>query len=189
MRAAKWAVFVALVTGAATGFGVATLWWTGTVSALRERLSFSQDKLQIALANPLNPGALLTKEPGRHLSDKDRKCLVENFKDANGQFKAILITAFLDEESLKYAGEFLNLFYRMGYRAGTVQGNSTAFNDVGVMIGLSDPEKPSEEAKKFLELIGKCDLINHPPIKFSPPPNLLPDIASIDFDLYIGPKE
>src|SRR5260370_12535469 len=122
VRAAKWAIFVALVTGALAGFGVATLWWTGTVSTLRERLSFSQDKLQIALASPSNPSALLTKEPGRHLSDNDRKCLVENFKNENGTFKAIVVFAFSEEEAQKYATEFVNLFLRMGYVSGRLDG-------------------------------------------------------------------
>jgi hypothetical protein len=48
--------------------------------------------------------------------------------------------------------------------------------DIGVMIGVKD--LPSEEAKLFMELIGKCDVVTHKPIKFSPPPNLLPDVAN-----------
>lgn len=78
VKAAKWAVFVAMILGAGAGFGVASLWWTGTVSTLRERLAFSQDKLQIALASPSNPAALLTKSAGRALSENDKKCLIKN---------------------------------------------------------------------------------------------------------------
>jgi hypothetical protein len=190
VRAAKWVVFVALVTGTATGFGIATLWWTGTVSTLRERLSFSQDKLQVALANPSNPGgALLTKDAGRHLSDDERKCIVQNFKDANSSFKAIIVSTFSDAESQKYASEFLDLFLRMGYQSGLMQGNPTAYGDVGVMVGLKDIDNPSDTAKKFIGLIEKCGLINHKPIQFKPPLNLLAQFADLDFDLFVGPKE
>jgi len=189
VRAAKWAVAVALVAGAVCGFGVATLWWTGTVSTLRERLSFSQDKLQIALASPSNPAALLTKEPGRHLSDSDRKCLVEHFKDMNSAFKAIIISAFPDDEPRKYGQDFLNIFLRMGYKSGLLDGAPKGYEDVGLMVGLKDQDKPSGEAQKFIELIGKCVLINQKRIKYDPSPSLLPDIVTIDFDLFVGPKE
>jgi hypothetical protein len=64
VKAAKWAVTIALVLGAGVGFGVASLWWTGTVSTLRERLAFSQDELQIAVANPNSSSSLLTKNVG-----------------------------------------------------------------------------------------------------------------------------
>jgi hypothetical protein len=37
---------IVLAVGIIFGFGVSTLWWTGTVSALRERVSLYQDRLQ-----------------------------------------------------------------------------------------------------------------------------------------------
>jgi hypothetical protein len=189
VRTAKWVVFVALVTGAVAGFGIATLWWTGTVSTLRERLSFSQDKLQIALASPSNPAALLTKEAGRHLEEKDRKCLVQQFKDRNKEMPSIIVSAFTDDESRKYAAEFATLFLRMGYNSGVMDGRPTQIDDVGVMVGLTNPEKPTPAATKFMELMSKCGLLTGAPIKFNPPPILLPEIAALEFDLFVGPKE
>jgi hypothetical protein len=189
VRAARWVLFVALVAGTVTGFGIATLWWTGTVSTLRERLSFSQDKLQIALANPANPSALLTKEPGRHLSDQDRKCLVENFKDETSNFKAIMVSSFSEEEAQKYAAEFINLFLRMGYLSGRLDGRPSAYDQVGVMLGFKDIQNPSGPAKSFAAKMTKCNLITRQPVLFEGPPNLLPSLADVDFDLFIGPKD
>ena len=45
VKAAKWAVMISLGGGAVLGFGAATLWWTGTVSVLRERVSYYQDRI------------------------------------------------------------------------------------------------------------------------------------------------
>jgi hypothetical protein len=38
-----WPAFVAIVIGAICGFGVATFWWSGTVSTLRERIVLLQE--------------------------------------------------------------------------------------------------------------------------------------------------
>lgn len=43
LRAARWAIWIALVVGAISGFGVGTFWWSGTVSILRERISELQE--------------------------------------------------------------------------------------------------------------------------------------------------
>jgi hypothetical protein len=45
-RVAPWSFMIVLAVGIIFGFGVSTLWWTGTVSALRERVSLYQDRLQ-----------------------------------------------------------------------------------------------------------------------------------------------
>jgi hypothetical protein len=189
VKAAKWAVMTALVLGAGVGFGVAGLWWTGTVSTLRERLAFSQDKLQIALANPTNAGSLLTKNAGRALSDEDKKCLVKNFKDGHSDFPGIIVSVFPNDEARKYGAQFAELFIRMAIRSGVLDATPTAYGDVGVMVGLKDIGNPSDLAKKFIAYLQECKLINHEPIQFSPRPGLLPEVAALDFDLYIGPPE
>jgi hypothetical protein len=188
-KAARWLIFLGVVLGVLVGFGISTLWWTGTVGTLRERLAFSQDRLQIALANPSNPAALLTKEPGRHLTDSDKKCLVENFKDLNDLFKAMIVTAFPDEEPQKYASEFAILFVRMGYKSGVLPGNPRRYEDIGVLVGLKDPNNPSSKAKQFIELMKKCNITNQEPIRYEAALNLLPEAAALDFDLFVGPRE
>jgi len=42
VRAAKWIVWAALVLGATLGASGATIWWSGTVSALRERQTLAE---------------------------------------------------------------------------------------------------------------------------------------------------
>jgi hypothetical protein len=191
VKAAKWAVTIALVLGAGVGFGVASLWWTGTVSTLRERLAFSQDELQIAVANPNSSSSLLTKNVGRSLSSDEKKCLAKNFKDAHPDFPAIIVTTFPNDEARKYAAQFSELFLRMAILSGVIDGTPSAYGDFGVMVGLRDIGNPSDRAKKFISYLQDCKLINHDPIQFSPmfQGQLLPQVAELDFDLYIGPPE
>jgi hypothetical protein len=151
---------------------------------------FAQDKLQVALANPANPGsALLTKSDGRRLQDQQRQCLVSKFKDINKDFLAIIITAFPNEEAQKYATEISTLFLRMGYQSGVLQGTPKSYDDTGLIIGLKDPDHPSDPAKKFSEFVGSCLQLHERSLRWDPPPNLLPQFTSIDFDLFVGPND
>jgi hypothetical protein len=184
-------ILIALVA-AAVGFAVSTLWWSGTVSALRERLSFAQDKLQVALANPANPAALLTKsqDQGRHLSDSEKRCIISKFKDATKDFPAVIISAFPNDEAQKFANDFLGLFLRMGYQSGILPGKPMSYGDTGIIIGMKDPKNPSDKAKRFKELIGACITLNERELVWDiTPAVLLPQLASIDFDLFIGPSD
>jgi hypothetical protein len=121
VKTAPWSFLIVAIVSAGIGFGVATLWWSGTVSTLRERLSFAQDKLQVAIANPTNPAAtLLTKTDGRRLLDDQKQCLISKFRDANQDFVGIIVTAFPVDEAQKYAAEISTLFIRMGYQSGVL---------------------------------------------------------------------
>jgi hypothetical protein len=44
--AARWAIVIGISFGLFAGFSFSTLWWSGTVSALRERINLYQDRLQ-----------------------------------------------------------------------------------------------------------------------------------------------
>ena len=46
VRAAPWSFAFVSVMALGLGFGASTLWWSGTVSTLRERVSLYQDRLQ-----------------------------------------------------------------------------------------------------------------------------------------------
>lgn len=107
-------------------------WWPGwfwwcltlvdcTVSTLRERLSFAQDKLQVAISNPGNAASLITREPGpagRTITDEQKRCLISTFEDMNEKFVGVVIIAFPDEEPQKYAIQFLNIFFAYGLSLG-----------------------------------------------------------------------
>jgi hypothetical protein len=192
MKTAPWSFAAVLLVGIGVGFGVASLWSSGTISTLRERLSFAQDKLQVALANPANPAALLTKsdDKQRHLSDKQKQCLISKFKDTNKDFIAIVISAFPNDEAQKYAADFLNIFLRTGYQSGILAGTPKNYDDIGIIIGLKDPEHPSDASKKFKALIGACIELNERSLRWDPAPGLLsPQFSSIDFNLFVGPRD
>jgi hypothetical protein len=193
VKTAPWSFAVVGIIALGIGYGVATYWWSGTVSTVRERLAFAQDELQIALAHPANPAAALLTAPennGRRLSEKEKQCLVSEFKDSTKGFLAIVVSAFSTDESQKYATDFSTLFLRMGYQSGVLPGSPHSYDDTGVIVGFKVPEKPSDLGKKFKELIGACIKLNDRSLIWGPPlPPLLPQLAAIDFDLFIGPKD
>jgi hypothetical protein len=192
LKTAPWSFGTVFFIASAIGFGVASLWWSGTVSTLRERLAFAQDKLQVALANPANPAALITKpnDQGRHLSEKEKQCLFTKLKDENKNFIALIITAFQDnDEAQTYAKEFLGVFIRMGYQSGILSGMPKSYDDTGLIVGLKDPDNPSDIAKKFKDIIGSCVLLNDRKLTWESPPGLLPKLSTVDFNLFVGPKD
>lgn len=192
VKTAPWSFGIIFVAAAGLGFGAATLWWTETVSTLRERLAFAQDKLQTVLANPGNPAAALvikTDSQGRHLNDREKRCLISKFKDINKDFVAIIVTAFPNDEAQRYATDFTNLFIRMGYQSGVIPGSPKSYDDTGLIVGFRNLEHPSDAAQKFKELFGSCVSLHERTLKWDPPPNLLPQLNSVDFDLFVGPTD
>lgn len=192
VKTAPWSFIVIAVVAVAAGFGIGTLWWSGTVSTLRERLAFAQDQLQTALAHPQNPAAALvtkTDEKGRRLVDSEKRCLIAKFKDATKDFVAIIITSFPNDEAQKYATDFTNLFIRMGYQSGVIQGSPKSYDDTGLIVGIKDPDHPSDAATKFKEFFGACVALHDRRLVWSPPPTLLPQYQAIDFNLFVGPVD
>ena len=188
VKTAPWSFGAIAIAALAIGFGIATLWWSGTVSTLRERLSFAQDKLQVALSGPANPSTLLTKsEEGRRLSEAEKQCITSKFKNLNNDFVGIIITSFSNDEAQKYSADFLGLFLRMGFQSGIFIGQPKTYEDTGLIIGLKDPAHPSASAKKFKELLGSCVALNERPLVWESPPVLLPKFTVVDFNLFVGP--
>jgi hypothetical protein len=192
VRTAPWSFAIIAVVAAGIGFGAATLWWSGTVSTLREHLAFSQDKLQTALSHPTNPAAALITKPeenGRRVSAQEKQCLISKFKDLNKDFIGVVVTAFPSDEAQKYATDFSNIFLRMGYLSGVIQGSPKSYDDTGVIVGFRDPDKPSDNGKRFKEILSTCIKLNDRSLRWDVPPSLAPQMASVDFDLFIGPTD
>jgi hypothetical protein len=73
-----WAAFVAIVIGAICGFGVATFWWSGTVSTLRERVAFLQETKSPSQLRIVE----VTKGPSYRVQAGDDVIHVNNSEDA-----------------------------------------------------------------------------------------------------------
>lgn len=77
----------------------------------------------------------------------------------------------------------------MGYRSGVLQGTPGSYNDTGVIVGFKNPDDPSENGKQFSELMGKCIPLHARKLRWDGQNNIIPELASVDFDLFIGPRE
>src|SRR6202042_414870 len=64
-----------------------------------------------------------------------------------------------------------------------------SYDDFGLIVGLKDPDHPSASAAKFKGLIGSCLPLHERHLKWAPPIGLLPQFASVDFNLFVGPKD
>ena len=131
----------------------------------------------------------VTKKKGRSLSDEERTCIVSKFNGQVNSFPAILISAIPEDEPTAYATDISNLFLRMGFRTGVLRGWSKQPDARGLMVGLKDPDHPSDLAIKFIGWMTDCKLLTHKPIKYNSFRSLLPFAAAMDFDLFIGPAK
>jgi len=69
-----WPIFVALIIGATCGFAISSFWWSGTVSALRERVSILQESRSQRELRIVD----ITKEPSYRVQPDDDVIQVDN---------------------------------------------------------------------------------------------------------------
>src|SRR4051812_5702556 len=98
VRAAKWIVVAGIVAGFVGGFGVSTLWWSGTSATLRERVSYWQDRAQGK-----------TVVPGRHLTPEQKTNLTGTLRLLAPSIQGLLVGAESVPESTRYANEFIKV--------------------------------------------------------------------------------
>jgi hypothetical protein len=169
VRAAKWAICLGIAFGIAVGFGIATLWWSGTTAALRERLAYWQDKAQGTLS-----------VTARHLLPEQRSKLLSALKPIAPSIKSIVISAESSPEAVRYAVEFVKAFKEAETDPlGPVLAYAASEHDKGVMVGLVDPEKPSDLAVKFVYAMRSAGF----DVKIV---RWEAQIGALDFDLFIG---
>jgi hypothetical protein len=140
VRMARWVVYCGLFLGAIVGFGASTLWWSGTVGALRERVDYWKDRARDAPS--ISP---------RHLTTEQKTKLTDALKSLAATIPTVVVTSEPLPESLRYTSEFIAVIKAAGMTPlGPIIGWAEADNDRGVLIGLNDVNKPSEKALSFM---------------------------------------
>jgi hypothetical protein len=121
----------------------------------------------------------------RHLTDVDKNNLAKAFSGHDKDIPVVMISSISDSEAVRYAYEFYTAFKNLKFNTTFTTGvYSTNESDRGLMIGISDPDKPSDAAKLFVSLMLKAGFVVKQ-IRLgepgSPPPG--------EFDLFIGDKQ
>lgn len=98
----------------------------------------------------------------------------------------LVIYAMADSEPRQYAAQFVDAFRTFGIEVRPREVPlSMGMPDIGLMIGVTNFADPSDEAKKFKDLLTSAGLDVH----YTPWTKMVGlDDASVDFDLFIGPK-
>jgi hypothetical protein len=155
------------------------------IEILKNHNVFLQDRLTVLQQNQ---AASASSPPSlwRRLGDRERGLLLAALKQPHQQPGVLIIYAMADSEPRQYAAQFLDVFRSSGVdvRAREVS-LSMGTADVGIMVGLGNFPTPSDEAKKFKDLLTSAGLEVHY-TAWTKMPGI--DDAPVDFDLFIGPK-
>jgi hypothetical protein len=123
---------------------------------------------------------------GRRLTEDDKASLRKNFDGHKKDFPLIIVSSVDTIEAERYAYDFTSFLTDRGF---IVASNPNAVpleeSDTGLMVGVIDPDKPSESAKLFTKLLLDSGL-RIKQVKFGEgkPPIPMP----VDFDLFIGER-
>ncbi len=166
VSAAPWSFGAVFVIALAVGFGVSTLWWSGTVSTMRERVSLYQERLQGASPDQAAQRIAglearikqLEPHPQRRLSDEQKQKLLAAITPIAKEIQLLLV--FSDSaESSRYAIDFMRVFKKAGVTTfGPTQAFGESGEDRGVLVGLINQDKPSDLAKKYIEALQSTGL-------------------------------
>jgi hypothetical protein len=178
-----------VIAGAPVAFGAALLilaaasWWAidwryGTLIAHRESeisiLKTERDEYKDQLA-----AAPIVSKPQRHLTDDQKLKLVEALKPLVGDIQQIPVFAEAAREPTIFAVEFIGAFKAAGITpVGPISVIPNYATESGILVGLIDPDKPSDLAKKYMDAFRAAN------IKISNT-RLAVQIGKFDFDLYI----
>jgi hypothetical protein len=170
LKAAKWAVCVGTVFGAVGGLAVSTLWWSGTVATLRERVVYWQDRAQGT-----------SNRPDRHFLPEQREKLKSALQPLAPALKGLVVSAEPVPEAVRYSLEFMTVLMEAGITPqGPMFGFSENKDDKGVMVGLTDPTRPSDLAIRFIYALRSTGF-DAKPVRWAGPSG-----GDVDFDLFIG---
>jgi hypothetical protein len=86
-----------------------------------------------------------------------------------------------DNEPRQYAKQFVDFFESLGVDPVKRETGLTNPIAVGLMVGIPDPENPSEAAKKFMKALKNANLS----ARYTRWMSL--DKETLDFDLFVGP--
>ena len=111
MKRAKFGIVALVVLTAVAVWAIKSFFISQEVSTLERDNQFLRD--QLSSKAPSKPESSSETKNQMYLSDSQRLCLIDNFKDKAKEFPEFVLSSFQDEESKKYAIEFQYVFARV----------------------------------------------------------------------------
>src|SRR5271157_3171839 len=123
----------------------------------------------------------------RHLSEDQKRKLAAGLRRLPKPTQILVVTTESPPEESRYAGDFVEVLQDVGWLPlGPVISTALSPNDRGVMVGLMNPDHPSDLAASFIDVLRGADLdVNTTQWKLIGVGGTLPSM--LDFDLFIGP--
>jgi hypothetical protein len=121
----------------------------------------------------------LEPRPQRHLTDAQRKKIVDAIKPLASDLQQIAVFTEAAREPAQLSVEFYKIFVDAGLNpVGPFISFPNYVSENGILIGLIDPEKPSDLAVKFMDVLRSANLEIH--TTHGPG-----SMGKMDFDLFI----
>jgi hypothetical protein len=118
-------------------------------------------------------------KPQRHLTDEQKAKLIAALKPMAADLKQIFVFAEAAREPTIFAMDFFNVFKQATLEPiGPFTSLPNYSTENGILVGLVDPDKPSDLATKYIELLRSADL----QVSTTRGPGSNP---KLDFDLFV----
>jgi hypothetical protein len=119
----------------------------------------------------------------RRLTSSEKEMLSIHLKPIAAKLKGLIVYSESGSESRRYASDFLDLLRDLKTKP---NGPHLSFmieeSQSGIMVGLTNPKEPSQDAKDFIAALKNSGLKVHTTLWSVAPNNIR------DFDLFIGPQ-
>ena len=100
------------------------------------------------------------------------------------KFKFIVIYAVSEREPKKYAKQFFDIIQNgVGINVVQREISPTQDTEVGLFVGLRNPASPSDEAKEFMEILTRANIVAHYTNWMI---SITPEEAEATFDLFVA---
>ncbi len=121
----------------------------------------------------------------RHLTESEKAEIAKEFAGRNKDIPSIIVSSISEPEAVRYAHEFYTQLSALKFNTSlNVGAYSPNESDRGLMVGVANPDKPSDAAKLFITLMLQAGF-RVKQIRYGEPG--LP--APGEIDLFVGEKE
>jgi hypothetical protein len=137
-----------------------------SIIAARDSVIGARDatiKFQDALIAEYKNRQQIPTETGedRRLAPEQKRILAKEIRAKMDKVPKIVIYTASERESRQYAKQFADLIQGIGIDVIQREVPSSSTTEVGLFVGIRQPEKPSDEAQEFLEILHKANIAAH----------------------------
>lgn len=177
-----WVAFMATaVLAFGAGYFISGLLDAHQIADQQTNIGLLRDQLAAAKERQAAVDALPPSQ-WRRLTDEQRRRLVTALSDPNNRPKVLVVYAMASSESRQYAAQFVDVFRAAGVEVFPREVPLSTAADVGVMVGVTILQKPSDAAAMLLHTLSEAGIPAHYTWW-----QRGQDTAEVDFDLFIGP--